>query len=989
MTAPIGRERELDALDATLADGVGGCTVVTGPAGIGKSYLLDAVIRRARERGTTVATRRAFELDRAVPLISLASALRNCDPPSASFGWLPGESGNTFRTLERLGASLETSAAERPLVVAIDDAQWIDEFSALAIRQLVPALASSPVRWLLARRPQPEGTPGQQVVSWLRQEGADEVVLGGLPEDAVGALCAQVLDAEVDSTVLALASGFGGSPLQVTQLMRSLRVTDQLVIADGVATVVGTELPSSFVAMVRQVLDQLPDDPRTVVRSSAVFGRPFGLGEVARLLGRRPAELVPLIELAVSASLLTDAGGVLTFVHDLVRRAVHSTLGEAVAVVLHREAATIARADGRPPMEIAEHLLSGGRDGRREAVDELRAAAADVAAMAPSTAADLLVHALDVLGEHGPGRTALVAEAVGLLAAAGRLDQARDLGRAALRAGLDRPTEARLLLGLAEAFKHAGHNATAVGYADQGLRHTDGDALAARLYAIRAHAQVYTGDLAGADRSGEQADVIGRAVGEPGASVFGLCARSLVAQARGDLGGALRHAEVATALADEVGGEALQRHPRIWLAAALTELDRLDEAAREIERGRDESDRLGTGWSAPLWHYYGAAVLLARGELEDAVAEANAGVAVAERLGSHQLALPLLGTLVRVAVERGAVDAAVEYRGRMEALVAGGMSAAPEDVEYPRGLVLAAVGDVGGALEVLGPLVDGLPERPVLIAQDPGAAATLVRILVEGGDVERAEVVARTAAAVAARNAPRPEADRPGSANGAGVDPGVDRGGLAGLVGGAAHAAGLLNRDLSALRTAIEAFRRTPRRLALATALADAAAAADAGASADAGDLVGFESESESESGAEAWRAEALALASACGAHRLRRSLTSPANATAPTSGRAATHAGVSLEADPDHPSADDGSVSIGSALERLSPAERRVALLVADGLTNHQVAAHLHLSRHTVDSHLRKIFAKWTIQSRVALATVVARDLPTREPDASSTPQR
>ena len=60
-------------------------------------------------------------------------------------------------------------------------------------------------------------------------------------------------------------------------------------------------------------------------------------------------------------------------------------------------------------------------------------------------------------------------------------------------------------------------------------------------------------------------------------AVFGLTARSLVAQAEGRITDALAHAHAATELADATGGAALHRHPRIWLANALTSLDRFEE----------------------------------------------------------------------------------------------------------------------------------------------------------------------------------------------------------------------------------------------------------------------------------------------------------------------------------------------------------------------------------------------------------------------------
>ena len=56
-----------------------------------------------------------------------------------------------------------------------------------------------------------------------------------------------------------------------------------------------------------------------------------------------------------------------------------------------------------------------------------------------------------------------------------------------------------------------------------------------------------------------------------------------------------------------------------------------------------------------------------------------------------------------------------------------------------------------------------------------------------------------------------------------------------------------------------------------------------------------------------------------------------------------------------------------------LTKAERTVAALVARGMTNRQVAAHLFISRHTVDAHLRHIFRKLDLNSRVGLAHLVA----------------
>jgi len=916
-TSTFGRDRELAVLRRAVsgaAEGFGGCTVVTGSAGIGKSHLMQVATQCAGKRGVAIAARAAFELDRAAPLITLASALQQLRPAQPAIGWLRDDDAQ-YRTLERLGAALEDYAAVRPLVIAIDDAQWMDELSALAVAELVPALASSPVRWLFAHRPAPAGTPGQQLMERLVRDGHEHVTLGTLDDEAVRGLCAQVVDADVDNTVLALAGGCDGNPLQVEQLVRTLHMTGQLVVADGVATVVGEELPSSFITIVDQMLHGLSSDAQELLQAASVFGRPFSVEGAAQLLEVRPATLLKQIREATAARVLVPDGDELRFVHDLVRLAVYGTLNGAVATMLHRLAADVTRAEGRSPVEVAEHLLKTGRSGSREAVSILHESALEVAPAAPSTAADLIVHALDVLGEHDAGRTPLVADAVGLLASAGRLEKAHDLGEAALRGGLDARTEAMLLLGLAEAFKHAGQNRTAVEYADRALANPDvPETVRAKLYAIRAHARFYSDDLPGADTDGEAATATGIAAGECAASVFGLTARSLVAHAQGRLDDAHAHAERATGIADRVRGDAAHRHPRIWLGSAQAALDRLDEAEETYRRGRKESERLGTAWSTPLWHYYQAGVHAARGHLDEAAAEAEAGVAVALNLTAYALAVPLLGTLTRIAVQQGDLPQAQAHLAHMHRRTATGITAAPEDVVWAEAVLQEATAGPDAALGTLARMYDALPERPVLIAQDPAAAAQLVHIAVRAGDTDRARLAVAAARGLAERN------------------PGVIS-----LAAAADHAEGVLTGDPWMLRGAVERFRRTPRRLALAAALEDAA--------------LGTE---DTEQG-RAWAAEAIAIVTDCRAERARRRLEfSLGGPKAPA------------EAPVFRP---------GSPLQQLTPAERGVALLVADGLTNRQVASSLHLSRHTVDSHLRKIFAKLDIRGRVELANLVMRD--------------
>jgi ATP/maltotriose-dependent transcriptional regulator MalT len=925
----VGRDREAAYLRGLLSDtaaGSGGCAVVTGPAGIGKTRLLAEAERQARLLGLAVGSGRATELDRAAPLATLMSALLNVEPQPVDLSALKDHQGDRLWYVERVGDVLEEYVSRRPLLIVVDDLHWIDELSALALRILVPRLASSPLRWLLARRPAAPHRSPDHAVDWLLDEGARHIELAGLDEDSVQSLCANVLGARVDATVLALAARGRGNPFLLEQYLGALRATGQILVSDGVASVIGDDLPSSFLSAVDQRLRGLSTGARRLLQAGSIFGRPFTVHEAARLLDLRLAELIPAAEEAVSVGVLVEQGSALVFLHDLMRQAIYNHMSGPVRAAMHREVADLLRAAGRPAAEIAEHLMLVGSVGDRAAAAVLRGAAAEVAGRAPGAAADMALRALAMMDAQDEERPRVSAETVGLLASSGRLVEARELGEAVLSGGADALTEATLLLGLAEALKHAGQNRTAVEYAQRALaRPSLPPAVRASLSAIEAHALLYLDDMPGADRAGAEADRLGLETGEHAAAAFGSTARSVVARADGRLGDALAHAEHAVTVADRAGGAALHRHPRIWLGGALAALDRLDDAERAYTAGRQEAERLGTAWSQPLWHFYNASLSSARGRLDEAVAEAEAGVQIAEQLTALQLCVPLLGLLTRLAVARDQPALAREHLQRMQRLLAQGITAAPEDVTWSIATFHFADQQPAAAMSALAETFASLPDRLLLLSNDPGAAPELVRIALEA----RAPVMARAVAAAAARIAGRNPA-------------------VVSLAAAAAQAEGLTRRDRAALNRAVELFRDSPRPLARVSAMEDAAVA---------------EQEAGNRSRAIVLLQEAVDEAATCGAQRavarMRKRLR-----------------GLGVRVSTPVISGPGQEV----ALPGLTATELAIANLVAQGLTNKQIAEKLNRSHHTVDSHLRSIFAKLNVNSRVGLAGVMLR---TEQPPA------
>ncbi|HEV7453418.1 MAG TPA: AAA family ATPase [Pseudonocardiaceae bacterium] len=917
----VGRDgalRELRTALVRTADGAGGCVVVEGPAGIGKSHLLEALAAEASRLDVAVASSRAAELDRVTPFATLLRVLRS-HVPRLGVGILEDSESSALWRVDQLRAAMEHQVRDRPLLVLLDDARLADELTALALRVLVPALASSPVLWVLARRPGPVrgvAQTAQEAIDWLIGEGARRVRLDPLDDEAVAELCAHTLDATPDRTVLKLAARCGGNPFLLCELLTALRQAGQLRVDDGQATVVGTGLPADFLSAVHGRLSDLSERVRRLVDAGAVLARPFTLHEAAGLLGCSAVSLVPAATDAVTSGALVDHGDELAFRHELVREVVYGALSGPVRSALHREAATVLQEEGRSAVEAAEHLVLCGRPGTERAKEVLTKAVAQVTPTAPGTAADLTLQMLELFDETDAGRPRLVADAVRLLAAAGRVEQAVELGEQVLRSGLDAPSEAALLIGLSEALKHAGRNSAVIDYTDRGLSREGVSEMArAQLQAIRAHALLAAPDLSAAQHAGAEAAKLGARTGQHAATVFGMVACSVTAQADGSLDEAVRRAREAVRTADLAGGEASQRHPRLWLGRALAAADQFAEADAVFELGQREANQLGTAWSQPLWHYYRAELRMAAGRLDDANAEAEAGIRVCEQFAVRALTVPLLGLLGQVSIHQAELSKAREHLHRGQALLAGGLGAGPEDLAWRMALLAEARGQPEAAMEALTEIYDGFPHRLLLLTQDSLAGVQLVRIAQRAGAEAQAKAAASATRLLAERNPT-----------------------VLSLAGAAAHAEGLLHGDLVTLRYAVQAYRSSPRVLAKASALEDTARA---------------ERKAGQRSAAVELLRAALGHYQSCGAQR-------DATRVARRLNRLGARRALTADA------------PVSGPWDTLTESELRVVRLVARGLTNRETASRLFLSPHTVDSHLRHSFTKLGVNSRVELTRQV-----------------
>ncbi|MEV6865534.1 AAA family ATPase [Streptosporangium subroseum] len=345
-----GRREEQEAIARVLADARGGRSgvlVLRGEAGIGKSSLLrHAVASAAAPEPMRVLSCAGVESEVEHAFSGLLGLLR---PVLDHLGALPGvqaealrgalgitdSAASDFLVSAALLSLLAAVSADRPLLVTVDDVQWLDRASAAALLFAARRLAGESVAMLLAVR-EPEPLP-------VNTAGLTELVLRGLPpEDA-----ARLLDAHGWTLPTrqrdALVAATGGNPLALIELAR----LDEPDRAVPDLAVTGTLPVSARVraAFLRQV-DVLSVDGRAALLVAAAEES----GDVGTILGAAARLGLPAkaLDPAERAGLVQLTGGEIRFRHPLIRSAVY-----AEAPFDHRRATHLA---------IAAYLSTAGEE---------------------------------------------------------------------------------------------------------------------------------------------------------------------------------------------------------------------------------------------------------------------------------------------------------------------------------------------------------------------------------------------------------------------------------------------------------------------------------------------------------------------------------------------------------------------------------------------------------------------------------------------------
>jgi predicted ATPase/DNA-binding NarL/FixJ family response regulator len=948
----LGRDAELAQIDAAIVAAGTEVVAITGEPGIGKSALLAELARRAEVAGLSVLAGRAAEHERDVPFGLVVDALddqvaalhrrrfESLGPERLAelAAVLPAAAGHApaggaaagpaerFLYHRALRALLELLGGERPVALLLDDLHWADDGSLELVLHLLRRPPRTPLLLAVALRrtdARPGPGPAPRLLDALRGvPDARLLALEPLPAAAALELLDGVPGAELRER---LREEAGGNPLYLRELARA-------------AATGGTALPPTLVATVQQEVASLPPASRALLDGAAVAGDPFDPELAAAAAALEPDDAPALLDRLVAADLVRPAGGRrgFRFRHPVVRLAVYEATAPGWRLGAHERTAAALAARGKGAVAQAYHVEQAARPGDAAAVELLARAAAESADTSPASAARWYTAALELLPADDPRRGDLLGAVAGALAAAGRLEKAREAILDALEnfgggaADSDRSARRLTLVAACAQLEHVlGRHADA----DRRLRAAL-DALPpgapphvrAGLELELATGSLYAGDAAAVfEWSGRALDTAGEADPAPAATAHALRALGATWSLRGaEAEPPLRRAaELVEELTDQ---QLAARMDALYaLTAAYLFAERFPEsdaaAARALEISRAfHQDRL----LAPLSIFRSMAVAnMCR--LPEGLQLAEAAEEAARMQGLRYQEMWALWQRAQLLDVAGTPLEAQRVAAQCQELIE---SVEPSLVTRTGACNIATLrldSDPAGCMREM---VEAGGEELELV--DPVWATYLMRAMVQAalatGETEEAD-------RWAARLEKRAE--------------------MLGLPASAVRAA-------TARAAVLDAEGEHEAAAKIAAAAADAADAAGATMDGIHGRLVaGAALAPDATDRAISELQRAAADAARGGAIKLRDA-----------AARELRRLGARIPA-----AVERAAAGHAAGLAELTDREREIVELAAGGRTNKQIAATLYLSEKTIESHLSRIFSKLGVRSRVELAGLVARD--------------
>ncbi|MDX6334502.1 MAG: hypothetical protein QOG05_1842 [Streptosporangiaceae bacterium] len=927
----VGRDHELSRLISCAVEataGHGKAVLIEGEPGIGKSMLVQAACTAAADRGCQVYWGAGDELGQSLPLLPILDGLRVREPSAnprqeTIVALLRGEvasgRGEDVPTAlaEQLLALVSELCATLPMVLVVDDLQWADQASVTLWERLSRSARHLPLLLVGMMRPVPQ----REDLLALRHTAdlAARFQLGALPEESVTELVGTLAGGKPDDELKHLADGAAGNPLYLTELVDALARSSSLTVSDtGTAELTSGHAPESLSAAIADRLGFVPAWVREVLRAAALLGVDFAVPDLAAVLGRGVADLVSALEEARAAGVLVESGNGLGFRHPLIRAALYDEIPAPVRAAWHREAGRALAQAGAPADRVARQLLQAvrGPASMAEPMDQwilrwLDRTAPLLVGQAPRAAAELLGYAVTRSPADSAQHDCLLCLFAETLYRIGDAAEAEQVAQRGLAATDDPDLLVDLHWTLAQCRTMAGRFSESLSALNQALALPGiSGRHRARLLVAIARTHRHLGQIEMAGQVAEAALAEATDAADHWAIAWALHVLIFAAVMQGRTADALPLFDRAlTVTQAEPALTDLRLLLQVNKAVTLGDLDQYEGAFAAARQAQQLADRAGLMVRRAQAQSCLGQLLFHTGRWDDALAEVGVVQEVSKDPG---VACCDHGIAAVICFHRGDASAARYHLAAAapHAKRIGNRVVGPLALAHSQGLEQA--GELSEALGVLTRFADHAEE----LDEVEDLLADGVRLATKVGDTAAALILADRAVELAHdTEIPHRQAT-------------------------ALYCRGLVDGDAGRLLRAAERYHQARRPLPGAKALEAAAVTF-----VDHGDR----------NRARAAFTRAVDVYASLGATR----------DVARLQARFRAH-GIRRAPRVKHRRARQGWAS-------LTPAEAKIAALVAKGLTNPQIAAQLFLSHRTVATHVSHILGKLDMRSRIDIAREAA----------------
>ncbi len=946
---------------ASAADGRGSSVLISGEPGIGTSTLLSSALAEASGlgflvlrgvpdagqdltlhadpapvtgTGTGIDSRDVHDDDPTRPGPDQPRRLQLRLSLSATDGHArldqSDKSGDQATAATVLLALVERMCAATPVILAVDDLHRADPDALLLWHRLSRLAPRQSLLLVAGSRPTPPTGAADRLRRALAAEGGVLLWLEPFAPAQVAAMATALLGAPPGAQLRRRLEAAGGNPGFVRDLIESLQrgggVQIEGRIAETTPQAAAVPVPPALVEAVCGRLGPLSSDALEMLRLASLLGEEFTGRELAALAGFEPHRLLGTLDEVIAVGVLAEHGPRLRFRYPLVCQALRHSMRETRRSDLHRTAAQALDTAGAPVERVAEQLLTASAVAQGWPARWLAAKADELTFRAPELAVELFRRAIGHASPDDPDRLLFEEKLAAAMYLLGRSDCApAALGLLEYRADPVRRTTWAYMSGIA--LNRVGRYAQGLDAVDDGAKALEdaagslpagfADLWSARFTGLRSQLVWSQGKREEARGLADRALAEGERLGDPLALFYGTHMKSLLCAGDGDAPGALARIEQGLAALGERWQLADQRLLMMMnQAVALSRLDRRPEAHAVLGRAQEVAERCGVTRRLAGIVFQSAQLLYLDGRWDESLTTARPMIDHPEA-GRQRSLLSAVRALILL--HRGRTT---EGRDALETVLAEHERLDGRLERFP---VLAA------ALyaEVDGRPADAIAALAPTLAKDakwdsderhwclPG----LTRLALAAGDTS----LAHSAAEAAEADAQQDQANTRRRAS-------------------AQWCRGLLDLDPRLLADAAQYYRSVEMPLQLAQTREDSAVvAAELGAADEARGHLDAAAEGYRALGASWDLTRSDARLRDFGIRRGRRT----------------------------------GRTRPDTGWEALTPAEAKVASLVAQGSSNPDIAVLLYLSPRTVQTHVSHILAKLGVHSRSEIAREAARRAP------------